>query len=384
MRNRKKSRKRIRLQLKKRLMTTAFFVALIYLLRRLKNNWDIMHLVSEKIVCPIHRFLIACTGKVSFSIAELVILLFGVSLISWFLFSLICLFRYSGRLRRGIGILLTLSNMFLGIYSGFCILWGVYYYGEDFRQNTGIEAREVSVDELETVAQYFVHLANQYADQVDRDTNGLYVADRNRILEKSITLYREAEKEIPGLSGPEAPVKPFYFSKLLSLADFTGFFFPFTGEANVNVDFPPSLFASTVAHEIAHQRRVAKEQEANFCAVMASLKNGDPDYCYSACLMACTYLGNALYSEDSGKWNILYSELDDRIKTDFQSNREYWSHYQTPLQEISNTVYEYFLQSYDQNLGLKSYGACTDLLVCYYLKEAELKDAEGSLNSRKN
>ncbi|MCR5090044.1 MAG: hypothetical protein K6C08_11110, partial [Oscillospiraceae bacterium] len=33
-------------------------------------------------------------------------------------------------------------------------------------------------------------------------------------------------------------------------------------------------------------------------------------------------------------------------------------------------VYEEFLQSYDQELGLKSYGACTDLLVCFYLDEA--------------
>ena len=36
------------------------------------------------------------------------------------------------------------------------------------------------------------------------------------------------------------------------------------------------------------------------------------------------------------------------------------------MREVSNTVYESFLQSYDQTLGLKSYGACVDLLVNYY------------------
>ena len=73
---------------------------------------------------------------------------------------------------------------------------------------------------------------------------------------------------------------------MMSYTNFTGFFFPFTAEANVNTDFPPALFASTVAHELSHQRGVAKEQEANFTAVLASLYYGDADYCYSSCLLA--------------------------------------------------------------------------------------------------
>ena len=46
------------------------------------------------------------------------------------------------------------------------------------------------------------------------------------------------------------------------------------------------------------------------------------------------------------------------------------------MQKASNTVYEGFLQSYDQELGLKSYGACVDLLVNYYY-EAGQGGAEG-------
>jgi len=40
------------------------------------------------------------------------------------------------------------------------------------------------------------------------------------------------------------------------------------------------------------------------------------------------------------------------------------------VQSVSNTVYEGFLQSYDQKLGMKSYGACVDLLVNYYYETA--------------
>ena len=55
---------------------------------------------------------------------------------------------------------------------------------------------------------------------------------------------------------------------------------------------------------------------------------------------------------------------------DFAAAREYWAQFETPVQELTNSVYEGFLQSYGQTLGMKSYGACVDLLVNYYYGDA--------------
>ena len=160
------------------------------------------------------------------------------------------------------------------------------------------------------------------------------------------------------------------FSRVMSLLDFTGFFFPLTAEANVNMDFPSSLLPSTVAHELAHQRGVAKEQEANFVAVLACLDYGDPAYVYSAALLAYTHLGNALYNADREAWEKVYRSLDRQVLLDLAANHAYWQQFETPVQKASITVYEGFLQSYDQNMGLKSYGACVDLLVNDYFAQA--------------
>ena len=352
------------------LIVSVVSAAIIGLQRAFRSNWTVMHGLSRGLVRPIRLFLATLTGKVSFSVAELLILLFSISLLVWFTVSVVLLVRRPEKLKRGFSMLLTLLSVFLSIYAGVCVLWGVYYYGEDFEKNTGIAAREISVDELESVTAYFAELANDYAGQVNRNEQGLYSGNRLELLTKTKTLYRKTEEKIPGLAGPEVSVKPFFFSKLLSLTDFTGFFFPFTGEANVNMDFPPALFPATAAHELAHQRGVAKEQEANFCAVLASLESGDPDYCYSASLLAYTYLGNALSNADHERWERIYNGLDERIKADFAADREYWKQYETLARSVSNTVYEGFLYSYDQTLGLKSYGACVDLLVSYYLEDA--------------
>ena len=109
-------------------------------------------------------------------------------------------------------------------------------------------------------------------------------------------------------------------------------------------------------------------------AVLASLESGDADYCYSAALLAYTHLGNALHSADYSEWQRIYGTLNDHVLRDFAADRAYWQQFETPVQEVSNSFYEGFLHSYDQELGLKSYGACVDLLVNYYYDEAVKKD----------
>ena len=346
-------------------------VLIVLLQRSLRNRTELMRSLSESFVRPVHRFLAVLTGRLRFSVAEVLILTAGAALLVWLAYSIVMLIRKPRKGRRLWRMLMTPASFGFAVYAGFCVLWGVYYYGDDFQEKSGLNTREVSVEELETVTVYFAAKANEYSALVTRDAEGLYVTDRRAIIDRTPGLYRRAEELYPILSGPEVPVKPFFFSRILSLTDFSGFFFPFTAEANVNTDFPLSLFPATAAHELAHQRGVAKEQEANFCAVLASLLDGDPEFCYSACLLAYTHLGNALHSADPEAFRLVYDGLNENVLRDFAANREYWKRFETPIQEISNTVYEGFLYSYDQNLGLKSYGACVDLLVCHYLDDAQ-------------
>ena len=105
-------------------------------------------------------------------------------------------------------------------------------------------------------------------------------------------------------------------------------------------------------------------------AVLACLDYGDPDYVYSAALLACTHLGNALARADGEAWEKICDGLDENVKRDLVLRGAYWRQFETPVRKASNTVYEGFLYSYDQTLGLRSYGACVDLLVNYYYEDS--------------
>lgn len=344
-------------------LAAALIIALHLLLRR---DHDLMAHLSESFVRPVHAALARLNSHVPFSVAEALIAVAAAAVLVRLLVGLARLILRRSSARRAYRLFAGLLAFVLWVYAGFCVLWGTYYYGDDFSAKSGLESGPVSVSQLETVTGYFAALANEYGAAVPRDESGLYTCDRSAVLARSASLFDGMADALPCLDGPRVAAKPVRFSRVMSYLNFTGFFFPFTGEANVNTDFPPALFASTVAHELSHQRGVAKEHEANFVAVLASLRSGDADYCYSAALLAYTHLGNALYSADNAAWQRVYAQLDDNVKLDLRLNSAYWRQFETPVQSVSNTVYEGFLHSYDQTLGLKSYGACVDLLVNYY------------------
>ena len=345
--------------------------ALVALHRLTRADHSLMVFLSEKAVRPLQRALGRLNARVPFSVAELLIALAVIALLVFTVFQIVSLVRKGERPARLYRTLVTLLAAPLAVYALFCMLWGVYYYADDFAEKSGFENGPVSAAQLERVTRYFAALANEYAPQVPRDEKGLCVSDRAEILKKSPEVFEKTERDWPCLAGPPLAAKGILCSRIMSRLDFTGFFFPFTAEANVNMDSPACDLAATVAHELSHQRGVAKEQEANFVAVLACLDYGDPDYVYSAALLAYTHLANALGRADAEAWQEIYDGLDEPVRRDLANRRSYWRQFDTPLRKASNTVYEGFLYSYDQELGLKSYGACVDLLVNYYDEAAK-------------
>lgn len=345
----------------------AGFLALFFALRHRK---PLMQAVSLRFVQPLHRVLARLTAKLPFSLAEWLYAAVIGGTLFYIGFELVQLIRRPERGKRFYRLFMRLAALVVGVYALFCLLWGVYYYGDDFIARSGLHSGEISAEDLEIVTLYFADLVNTYADMVPRDAAGLCRTDRQAVLARSPRIFRAAVQDFPCLAGPEVSAKGMFFSRIMSIIDFTGFFCPFTAEANVNMDFPEALFAATVAHELSHQRGVAKEQEANFVAVLAALESGDADYCYSACLLAYIHLSNALAGADPAAAAMIGAGLRDGVKADLWESSRYWAQFETPVQTVTNTVYESFLQSYEQTLGMRSYGACVDLLVNFYCDEA--------------
>lgn len=342
---------------------------LLLLTRAVYRNKAAANFVVTQLTGPLERWLGRLCGLVPFSVAELFWAVLILAVLAATVYTVRRLFCPNpARALWQYFMTLAVGGVFL--YAGFCLLWGVNYYADSFSDQSGLAAAPVSTAQLQTAAAFFAKKVNETAPLVARSDSGEAVFDNTALLADSVQVYTPLEEEYPFLTAPALQPKPLALSRLVSLLDFTGFYFPFTGEANINMDFPAALRPFTIAHELAHQRTIASEQEANFVGIRAAVTSGLPAYEYSGYLAGYLYLGNALYEADYEAWAAINETLCSEALADFKANNVYWAQFQNkPISGVSNGVYDSFLKSYNQQLGRKSYGACVDLLCAYYAPE---------------
>jgi hypothetical protein len=87
----------------------------------------------------------------------------------------------------------------------------------------------------------------------------------------------------------------------------------FTGEANLNVNFPDYVLPYTAAHEFAHQRGIAREDEANFVAFLVCMESDDAYIRYSGALNIYEYVVSALYSANKELYKENYAKLPTKM-----------------------------------------------------------------------
>lgn len=307
---------------------------------------------------PVKRFLGAVVDPLPFSFCEVGVLLLVV-------LEVVLLVR-AIRHRQFARWLVQLAALLVWVVCLVNALWGTQYYGFSFARSAGMTNGAVAAEDLLKVNLYFAEQLNRAAEQVPHWEDGTLGVTVEQVLGESAGLYDGLMEEYPFLAGPERHAKPAFFSYLMSLTGFNGYICPLLGETTVNVDSPVAFLPSTVGHEFAHQRGVAPEMEANFVGIRAAVTSGKPVYAYSGWLLGWLHLNNALYGVNPEAASLCYQSLSDTVKADVQANNAYWKQFEGPVREKSDVVYEEFLHSYDQELGLQSYGACVDLLVEYY------------------
>lgn len=332
----------------------------------LAGSRDIMNAVADAAL-EVKRALALICSPARYSVGEAVVCLAAVLALVFIVCSAVRLIRSRGERLR---VLASRGLLALDVILTVCVILsftlGASYRADGFTEKSGLAPRGGTVSELYALTEDFTARVNALAGSVPRGVDGTMSLSADEIIDRAAGLFAEAEKEFPCLAGPELRVKKLRLSRVMSALGYTGVYIPFTGEANVNVDFPAALLPDTVAHELAHQRGAASENEANFAAIAACLTCGDDVYAYSGALSAWTYLGNALYKYDREAYSALYRSLDPRVQADILASNAYWAQFESPVSQVSGAVYDSFLKGYGETDGIRSYGEVVGLLLAYY------------------
>lgn len=257
----------------------------------------------------------------------------------------------------------------------YMLMHGVNYYRLPLDTLLQIETGETfTAEELQAVCMDLAAKATAAREALPEDENGCVVLPDtlSETLKQADDGYRTLGKTWPFLKGSLWRVKPVQLSHWWSYTGISGMYFPLLAEANVNVDMPPWSIPVTAAHEVAHTRGIAREDECNFLAFLACCASEEPVYVYSGYLMTYIYCGNALYDHDPAMWQAARDICSPGVVADLRQQSAYWKQFEGEVKEASTAANNAFIQSQGVADGVLSYDRVVELVLKWYRAEGQI------------
>lgn len=265
---------------------------------------------------------------------------------------------------RGVCITLSAASLM------YMICHGANYYRFPMEKIMELDTSEKSAEQLYDVC---VRLAVGAAEARAE----LGIADDERFefsesifteLTRTNSGYKNIVEEYPFLNSSILRQKPVILSEQWSYTGIVGMYFPFFVESNINTAQPDYSIPFTAAHESAHARGIALENECNFLAFLSCVNSEYPEFRYSGYMEALLYCSNDLLWADSELWRESRQYLTEGMRLDYTKNNEYIEQHAGEVMEVSHEVNNTFITVQGVPEGARSYDRVTELILAYYEK----------------
>ena len=305
-------------------------------------------------------------GWVPFSVGDLLYGAVFVVMIVWIVRSIGRLVR--GKAGKGWGWRLLRRMAFAGlwVYVLFNLLWGLNYDRLGIADQLKLQVLPYHTADLDQLTGLIVKELNSY-DTVAR-------VDRFRLNQVSflradvVQAYDSLAIAAPQFAYRVRSVKTSLFSYPGLYIGFAGYYNPFTGEAQVNIQDPSFTLPYTACHEMGHQLGYAKENEANFIGFLAATASPDPAVQYSTYLDLFQYAFRELYFRDSVLARKYRGALAPGVREDLRELRRFNRKYENDLEPKIWAAYSRYLRANGQPQGVNTYSEVTAWLIAFIEK----------------
>jgi hypothetical protein len=261
-----------------------------------------------------------------------------------------------------LGMIISVQSMVVAFY----LLWGINYYRPSAAERLNLPDSNYTTTQL-------VALTKVVIDSANITRARLTPAE---LKQDDKTIAKTAIRAVLVLSGRSKDfltysphVKSSLFTPIINYLGTSGYYNPFTTEAQVNYAMPVFLKPFVDCHEMSHQIGYGPEDEANFVGFLAGIKSNDPLLQYSAWHEAVEECMRDLMMRDTvlhGQMRLLVSPA---VHDDFIAERDFWVAYENKIDEISSIFYDSFLKANNQPQGMETYNRMVRLVMALYNKQ---------------
>ena len=317
------------------------------------------------ITSPVRSLLAHLSALFPISIAETVILL-SPALLFLLIFAARRLAKDPARAARMLALLLCVPLL---LYTLFIFTFATGYFTPPLAERLSLEEEEPNAQNLYALALHLSVCADASAKEAGvavLEEGSRMPFDYREMNVRLISAYERVEEKHGFLKSYPIGTKPVALSVPMAYTHITGVYTFMTGEMNVCTAFPDFSTVFTAAHEMAHARGIAREDEANFTAFLVCEASSDPYVRYAGYVNLLQYVMVALYDTDTALYADLWNALSPTVKEEIRAyNRAIKSYSGSVVSDIAGSINDAYLGSMGTE-GSVSYGLVVRLAVRYF------------------
>lgn len=258
-------------------------------------------------------------------------------------------------------------KLVLWIYIIFNLFWGLNYNREGIAGQFGLKVQDYTPADLFELTVTLQQRLNAYAARVD-SVQRLPLNDNQNLFREGIAAYKKASTRYPFLTYRSPSIKPSLLTHLGRYFGFTGYYNPFTGEAQLKTTVPVFTKPFIVCHEMGHQLGYAKENEANFSSYLAGRESDNVEFRYSVYYDMYSYAMSDLFEYNFPCFIDLKKSEHPQVKKDNKTYRAYLLRSRNAVEPVMSLAYDRYLRMNNQPHGKESYNEVVGWLIAFMKK----------------
>ena len=262
--------------------------------------------------------------------------------------------------------LLKLIKALLWLYIIFSLFWGLNYERLGIASQLNLKNNTYTNAELKDLLCDVTDESNKARLELG-DSNYKYPSI-DTIYTTAINAYATATKDFLFLRYKYPSVKSSSLTFLVSYLGYSGYYNPFSGEAQVNTDLPRFNMPFVTCHEMAHQLGYASESEANFVGYLVAKGSNSQLFKYSALFELFLTANSELMNRDFVSALLNIKSLNTLVKKDIKTYKNFVLKRKNNLEPIIQTAYDQYLKANQQKSGVNSYNELVGWVIDYRKK----------------